>query len=398
MTWTTVSSDPDSSGTADTVSLYVCSTASFTGGTSPACGATELCNQTGQASNPSCGYSIPNPTPDSSDNAAYGYIVDNHGFVSVGTAQGTNQAYTVNNVAPTITAGDISLYDTDGSGDLTLSVSNGLTTGFYVTFIVSDGNSCDSNEISSAVIHARLSSLAQAVCDDDGEDDTDTCYANAQAGSGGSCVQDTGVDSCTGTSDLTVGWKCTFPLNYNAEPTVSGSTQVADTWRVAVSATDDDTASSSLTDDTGSVEMGMFMSYALTAGTPISYGSLNVNDDSGEQTLILESRGNIGLDMEMSGGNVGGDGMCVADYPTCAGLTIDTAQQVYNITGAQGWTAGTAFSFSATEVEVNVPKATSVSNGSENIYMYLRVPDGTKVGNYAGQSIISGITGESGDW
>jgi hypothetical protein len=397
VTWTTFASDSDTSS-ADTVSFYVCTTASFTGGGSPACGATELCSQTGQGSDPSCGYVIPTPTPDSTGNTAYGYIVDSHGFVSIGAPQGTNQAYIVNNVAPTIAAANIQLKDTDGSGDLTLTTSNGETQDFLVDFIVTDNNSCDSNEISSAIMHARLSSISSANCDSDGEDDTDNCYANAQAGTGGQCFQYVTYDSCSGTSDATVGWRCEFPLNYNTEPTVTGSTQAADTWRVAIQVTDDDAAPSSLVDDIGSVEVGMFMSYALTSGSPIVYGSVDATEDSTEQTLTMESRGNVGLDVEMSGGNGSGDGMCVSDYPTCAGLTIDTTQQVYNLTSAQGWSSGTAFTNSATEAEMNVTKPTSVGNGSDSIYMYLRVPSGTGQGSYSGQNVIAGVTGESISW
>ena len=239
---TAATTDTDTSGGADTVSLYVCSTAAFTGGASPACTATLLCSHTAQTNNPTCGYTSLRP------DAAYGaftYLVDNHGFVSSGVEQGEDNTFTVNNVAPTV--GTVIIYDTDAdSGPLTLTTTQGLTNGFYAEFVVTDNNSCDSNEISSALIHARLSSIAQVDCDVDGEDDTDSCYANVQADGTGSCAV---LGSCGGTTDTTIEWKCTFPLNYNAEPTVANSTQSADTWRVAVSATDDDAATSALQDD-----------------------------------------------------------------------------------------------------------------------------------------------------
>jgi len=395
VTWTTIASDPDSSG-SDTVSLYVCSTASFTGGASPACGGTELCSQLNQASDPTCGYTSLRP------DAAYGaftYIVDSHGFVSAGVAQAEDNSFTVNNVAPSVAAGTITLKDTDGSGDLTLSTSQGETQNFTVEFIVTDDNSCDSNEISSAVMHARLSSVAQASCDDNGEDDTDSCYAFAQAGTGGSCVQDTSIDDCTGTTDTTVGWKCTFPLNYNTEPTVALSTQAADVWRVAIQATDNNSAASTLTDDTGSVEMGQFLSYAFTAGTPVAYGTVGVGDDSSEQTVTMQSRGNIGLDMELSGGNSGGDGMCVADYPTCAGNKIAIAKQVYNLSAAGGWSGGAALAYSASEVEMNVNKpASGALTPTGNVYMYLQIPAAQGAGLYAGEAVLAGVTSESAGW
>jgi hypothetical protein len=394
VTWTTTASDGDSAGGADVITLHVCSTASFSGGT---CDAVTLCTNA-TTPNPTCGYT--SLRPDDSY-GAFTYIIDNHGVVSAGVAQAEDNTFVVNNVAPTV--GTINLKDTDGSGDLTLTTSQGLTTGFYAEFIVTDNNSCQNaaagDENASAVIHARLASAAQSSCDDNGEDDTDTCIANAQADSGGSCAKDLGVDSCSGTTDTTVGWKCTFPMNYNAEPTVASSTQSATTWRVAVMATDDDSSASSLTDDSGTVEMGQFLSYAFTAGTPVAYGSVGSGADSVEQTVTMQARGNIGLDIEVSGGNGSGDGMCVSDYPTCAGLKIATAKQVHNLTAAQGWSSGTALSDSAAELEMNVNKPiSSALTPTGNAYFYLQIPGGQAAGTYAGQDVFAGVAGEFAAW
>lgn len=398
VTFTTTASDGDSSGAQDTVSLYVCSTAAFTGGASPACTVDTLCSHLAQTSGPTCNYTSLRP-----DGAygAYTYIVDSHGMVAAGV-QAEDNSLTVNNVAPSITAGTITLKNTGGESTLALTTVNGETEDFIVEFIVTDDNSCDSNEISSALMHARLSSLAQDACDVDGEDDTDSCYANAQAGTGGECVQDTNVDTCTGTTDTTVGWKCTFPLNYNAEPTVTDSTYAADTWRVAIQATDNNSANSGLVDDEGSVEMGYFLGYSFTAGTPIVYGSVGANSDSSEQTVVLRGEGNVGMDMEVSGGNDSNQGLCTdwTDQSTaCSGETLAIGQQVFNLTGAAGWGAGAALTYASSEKDLNVLKP--IDSGltpTKDTYYYLRIPDAQAAGTYTGVDVLMPVTGEFAAW
>ena len=398
ITWTTTSSDGDSSGGADTVSLYVCSTASFT---PPAtCDVTELCNHTAQASNPTCGYT--SLRPDTSYDG-YVYIVDNHGMVAAGQ-QGTNESYVVNNVAPTLTS--VTLYDTDGAGDLALITEFGTTTDFYVTFVVTDNNSCSTSasgsEMLSAIANAYRSGVTSASCDQDSETDYDSCYVNAQANTDGECYAYHSIEDCTGTTDITAGWRCDFPLAYHADPTVTNTIYPTEDWLISVQATDDDSAASSLTESAAGVEMGMFLNYDLTSAT-IGYGAVGADATSTEQTITVEATGNIGLDVEHSGGvNSPGDyGLC-GNYPTCDGTYILTSQQHYNLNTGQVWSLGTALLYAATEAELNVPKTTYTTGvttlGTENSYWLLQVPAAQGADSYTGQNTISGIIGESGSW
>ena len=135
VTWSATASDPDSGG-SDYVALYVCKTNGFS--TSSGCTGGEWCHAT-STSNPTCNTTTPRPD---GDYDSYGFVMDNHNFASAGTAQGTNSTMTVNNKAPSLTAGNIYLKDTDGSGNLALINENTETNGFIVTFIVNDDNSC----------------------------------------------------------------------------------------------------------------------------------------------------------------------------------------------------------------------------------------------------------------
>ncbi|MFA5229924.1 MAG: hypothetical protein WC422_00375 [Candidatus Paceibacterota bacterium] len=104
---------------------------------------------------------------------------------SAGTAQGTDTTLTVSNVSPSITASGVSLLDTDGSGDMTLTTAAGDTTGFKVTFTVTDNNSCETsaagNEISSSFINVYRSGVTSASCDESANYDVDKCYPDASA-------------------------------------------------------------------------------------------------------------------------------------------------------------------------------------------------------------------------
>lgn len=111
--------------------------------------------------------------------------MDQFGFASTGTAQGTDTTLTVSNVAPSITASTISLLDTDESGNMTLTTAEGDTTGFKVKFTVADNNSCQNSssgaEISSAFINVYRSGVTSASCDESGNYDVDKCYPDASA-------------------------------------------------------------------------------------------------------------------------------------------------------------------------------------------------------------------------
>jgi len=382
VTWSTTSFDPDTLG-SDYVQLYVCKTNAFS--TSTGCIGGEWCHAT-STSNPTCNTTTPRPD---GNYDSYGFVMDNHNFASNDTAQGTNSTMTVSNVAPSISADSIHLLDTDGSGTLTLLNEKGETSGFTVTFVVNDNNSCknilNGDEITSALINVRMSEISQANCTASGNYDANNCYPAAYASWNLSCAASSTVNDCTGDTDTDVGWACTFPLQYHADPTVAGTPKAAYNWVSAVKATDDNNADTGLVDSTTySNEMDKFLAYDLST-TTLSYGTVSPNNDSSEKTISVLATGNVGLDEMLSGTD-----MCT-DYPTCSGNTIAVGQQKYNLTSGLGWDNGTALSTSPTEAELNCPKTTvTESPASASDYWYLRVPSGQAVGTYTGQNTIEG--------
>jgi hypothetical protein len=303
----------------------------------------------------------------------------------------------VNNVAPTITAGNIVLKNHTGAGNLTLTVEEGEQTGFYAEIIVSDDNSCENSvggdEITDALIHAYRSGIGQANCDDDGEDNANNCYANAEQGTSGSCVQDTGINTCTGSADPTVGWKCTFPMQYHVDPTVAATQYPGDNWLVSVKAQDDPPESewSTLVETNTGRELDIFLAYDVDSGggsTTIAYGSLDPGETSADQTNTVEATGNVGLDITLYGTNM-----------TSGGSSIAVAWQRYAPNDII-WNNRVALLVSpGAEFELNVKKTTvTATPASADIHWKLKIPPAQTAGIYSGTDTIAGKTSEPAQW
>lgn len=384
VTWTATASDSDTDGTADTVTLYVCKANDFTG---TACGAGgEWCHSTATSSNPSCSYTLPTPYQDKDYNA-YGFVIDNHNFAASGGSQGTDSTLTVNNVAPSVS--NIQLLDTDESGDLTLTIAEGETTGFKVKFTVTDNNSCQNatggDEIVSAIVNVYRSGIGQASCQASGDYNANNCYPDAYADWNPTCSQDAGT--CNGSSDSDANWTCTFPLQYHADPTVTGSQYSDENWLASVQVTDDDSATSTLIETTAGNEMAMFMAYDVIESS-IAYGSVSPGDTSSQQETTVKATGNVGLDENLSGTDM-----------TSGANTIAVGQQEHSFTSGFSYGTGTDLTTTSTEYELNCPKTTNTANpATKKTYWLLQVPSDTPAGTYSGTNTIEGVTGESADW
>jgi hypothetical protein len=383
VTWTSTSSDSDS----DNVTLYVCKTASFNGTT---CAGGQWCNSTAVASNPTCNAVMDSVMQDK-NYGAFGYIVDARGVQASGGQQGVDSVLTINNVAPTITASSIGLFDTDGSGDLTLTNPVGETSGFTVKFTVTDNNSCVNasagNEIASALINVRRSGITAGNCLVSGDYNGEKCYPDAYASWTNSCVQDGA--SCSGNTDPTSTWTCTFPLQYYADATVAVSKFPSENWLADVKATDDNSSDTGWVTASTGTEMGQFLAYNLNTPS-INYGSLDPGADATEQTTTLEARGNVGLDENLSGTDM-----------SATGGTIAVGQQKYNLTASQGWggTGSVALTTSGIKAELNLAKPKTGSlTPTKNTYWVLRVPNPQATGSYSGTDTVEGIVADLVDW
>lgn len=371
ITWTSTASDSDSDTTPDTVKLVVCRTAGVAAGDCDGGAGDRWCQSSLVSSNPTCSYSIPTPTSDTSY-SAYAYIFDNHDFGSLAGTQGGGSNYTVNNVAPVVSAVTI-----NGGSDITLT--EGTTTNVTLGATVTDNNSC--SDISAVESSMYRSGITYTGCDTNPEDNDNNCYAVV------SCSVVGAGNTCTGASDASADYTCTVSVQYFADPTDASTIYTAENWRSTLKATDNNSATHNAEVAVG-VEMSSLIGYDVTS--TISYGTLAVGgtNDPLDKTTTVTATGNVGLDVEVSGTNM-----------TSGGNNIAVGQQRYATASSTAYASGAALTVSATEIELNVQKTTSVgAPATKNIWWGLSIPLGTIAGTYSGTNTLTALKGETAGW
>ena len=418
ITWTATAYDNDLINGGNTVRLFVCKASDFTG---TACGpAGGWATSTLVTSNPATSTIIVIPTQDSLYNA-FVYLIDNNGRAATSTTQGSNSTFTVNNVAPSVTAATISVEDTDHAGNLTLTTPAATSGPFYVKFTVADNNSCQaangSREIATTSINVYRSSITQASCDSSGAFNTNNCYTASSTAFYSPtrytssadylfCTQD--VASCSGASDSDSTWTCTFPLWFNADPTDAATQYTADNWLASVYAYDDNFSTSTRTQAVTGNEISSFLAFDVTQ-TSIGYGDLQPGDfnDPLATTTNLLAQGNVGLDE-----NLYGDTMCtfwsIADSCDAWGgqsgtSTIPVNNQKFatsSVSYANAFAYPLVSSTSPYALGIHVLKTIATSTiQTKNTYWAINIPALiSQAGNYTGQNTITAVKSSSSFW
>ncbi len=410
--FTSTSSDTDTSGTADTVKLIVCGSAGFSTSTDT-CTGTLLASSTAFVpANASSTYTIVIPTQDT-NYSAFGYVIDNHGFEASGGSQGTDSTLTVSNVAPTISSSTISLAQSTTSTNLILTVASGQTTGFNLSYTVSDNNSCDAvggnsyDEIATSSLSIYRSGISAASCLSTTTLNANNCYTSGTPTTTWNLSCTASSTSCTfgvdGT-DVDTLWNCTFPLWYVADPTDGTATTTqysTNNWVAQVRPIDNNALAGIYSQSSSGVEVQSFLAFALNT-LAIPYGSLEPGQQTDPivATTTLSATGNVGLDQDVTGQSMcttyTGSTLC----PNSSTSTIPASEQVVatsTVTYAQ------AIAISSTtplEVEINVPKSTATSSqANANAFWGIRVPGTvTYAGSYTGENTITAKVGESIAW
>ncbi len=411
------SSDVDTyQGTGtDTVQLFVCKAADFTG---TACGAGGTWGVSVFAtSSPTTTITLLNPEPDGQF-GAYGYIVDAHGtHAAVGGSQGANSSLNVSNITPTITNASISLLDTDFVGNLTLTGIATQTPGFSVRYTVTDQNSCrtasSTNEIISGHVNVYRSGVTQSGCNQSSQYNANDCYPGGAATTSvlWNLVCTASSTSCLGTSDSDVIWDCTFPLWYIADATDGdGSspthpTYFAQNWLTSAQAGDNNFSTSSLVETSNSVDVTSFLAYSVST-TTIAYGGLQPGQNTGtvgntplDRTDVYAT-GNVGLDETLYGVD-----MCPGYPAACPGLptnTIPVGEQRYATSSIAYGSATTLLANPGATFLVHINKSTTTATSTHIVkttHWGIAVPAAiTLSGDYLGQNTILGITSDRSFW
>ncbi len=399
MTWTAVAYDTDTVGIADTVRLFVCRSNDFNG---TYCGVGgSWATSTLVASGPATTTTIVIPTQDQNYNA-YVYVADNHGRVATSTIHGSNSLFTVSNVAPTLSGASIFL---NNGSNIVLTNPNATSGPYTVNFVATDNNSCltsgSGNEISSAIASVYRS---LATCADATNYNSNNCYAATSTYFSPhiSCAQTGGT--CSGNTDTTVDWVCTYSLWYNADPTDSSTPWTAQSWFSSVQITDDDSAVSALTQTATGTELISFLAFDVSESA-VGYESLEPGTFSSVlgTTTDLVAIGNVGLDEDLYGST-----MCtnwaalggVANPDACDTDGVNAANDipVGNQKAATSTVAyGSAFAYTLTgstsplDLSIRVPKTTATSTPQEkNTHWGINIPIAiTLAGNYTGENTLT---------
>ncbi|HEX4799314.1 MAG TPA: hypothetical protein VFV22_02125 [Candidatus Paceibacterota bacterium] len=409
VTFTSTSADTDVSGTADRVKLFVCSTASFNT-TTNTCDATTLASTTVfAASNATSTYTIVIPTQDQ-NYGAFGYVIDSHGFEASGGSQGADSVLSVNNVAPTVAGATVSLVQASGT-DMYLTQEASTTQGFTLSFIASDNNSCDAagggaaDEVTGYNLSIYRSGIGPSSCFATSTLNANNCYPSGAAPTAWNLSCTASTTSCTGATDTTIVYNCTFPLWYVADPTdgLNGSSTIyfAQDWRAQVKTTDDDGLSGPYGQSTTGVEVKSFLAFALNT-LSIAYGSLEPGQNNPflSATSTVLATGNVGVDK-----NVEGESMCngFSQASPCAPSATSTIPESEQHFGISQLAYGSGTSLSSTTpqlVNINVPKSTATSTqATANAYWGIRVPGSiTYAGSYTGLNTFYVVLSDPSQW
>lgn len=375
ITWSSTASDSDSSGGADTVLILVCKTTGVSGNTCDGGVSDTWCSSSLSASNPTCNYSIPAVTPDTSYNA-YVYVLDNSNFGSASGNQGSNTSYVVNNVAPVVSSVSI-------NGGNAIDLTEGSTTNVIIGATVTDNNSCAGGEISTVYGYAYRSGTAYVGCDTAGEANNNNCYSEV------SCSVTGGT--CSGTSDASADYTCTVSITSYADPTDIATLYTAETWKSSFKVIDNN-ASSHNAEVASGVEMNSLTALDVT-GT-VNYGTLDVgqSNDPLDKITTVTPTGNVGLDEELSGSQ-----MCT-NYPTCNAGTIAVGYQKYALASLTAYSSGNTLTGSPVEAELNLAKTLTNSPTTKNTWWGILIPPATPPGLYSGVNVVGAVKGETANW
>lgn len=204
-------------------------------------------------------------------------------------ADDASQSTVVGNAAPTVDTVTTAIVS-GGADQSSITLTEGTTRTIYIHGVVTDENGCqDANN--SAVWQGRMYRTNHAIgftCSADSND----CYTPASIT----------LTGCTGAGDLNLNYEGTFNVDHYADATDSGAPQAATTWTVGVRAKD---ASNAQGNNNDTFELSSLL--AADATTAINYGTLNLGNTSGQQTITITATGNRAIDLDQT---ASGDMVC----------------------------------------------------------------------------------------
>lgn len=402
LTFNSTSSDGNVVRGPDNIALYVCNGNDFVPATRT-CVSGILASTTGSVTtDATASFTLPSVIQDDVYDA-YVFIVDQYNHAGSGGVHASNESFTVNNVAPTVSSGLISI---NSGGNISLSVPAGESTGYTLDFETSDANSCENagggDEMTSYQLSLYRTSFGTSTCTGlAGAYNANNCYPSGIDAATWNLSCTASTTSCGGPSDPTQLWSCTFPLWFVADPTDATSPYAADTWSAAVAGVDDNNATGTMTVGATPVELLSFPAIdLLTAEIP--YGALEPGENTGtlDATTTILSVGNTGLNQ-----NLEGEAMCpgFAVGSPCGNSSTSTIPDFKQEFGTSSVSYNSGYDLSSTTpqlLELRVPKTTSTSTPNGGVtYWGIEVPIAiTTAGAYTGLNTFYAVTSGAAFW
>jgi hypothetical protein len=407
------STDPDVVDAEDQIFLIVCGSASYST-------TTNTCGIGDTVASSSLSFALANASTsrvlaaimqDAATYNAFPYIYDQHGHSASGGAQGVNVQYTVSNVAPTVAGGTISL---NAGAPITLTNPGGQTTGFTLSYVIADANSCDAvggpnaDEITGYVASVFRSGIGTSTCNGTaGSYNANNCYPSGIATSTWNLSCTASTTSCTaGGADDTIIYNCNFPLWFIADPTNGTTTDTAfsdQQWSAGVAGIDNNFATGSMATATTPVELQSLVAISLQTNL-IAYTQLEPGTNMPNLTAstTLRVMGNTGLNQLLGGESMCGTFTPSLPCPVSATSTIPSNQQRYSTTSAAAYLTGAQLQATTSPATLlsQIPKPTSTTTPSNGItYWGIAVPGTiTLAGSYTGQNTFTGAVSSPLTW
>ncbi|MBD3247744.1 hypothetical protein GF382_00445 [Candidatus Falkowbacteria bacterium] len=365
--------DGDTEGGADEMTLYVCTTNSFTLGAG--CDATTICTGSSTSPNVSCNYTDTAPTPDQ----AYTYYAFVYDWHDLEATSSVSSNYTIINVSPSIGVGTVSL---NSGSDINLNIKGASEVEVAATTnSVTDQNGC--TDLNGATSTMYLSGVAGG--SDCSADDND-CYTVS------SCT----LSSCTGADDPTATYTCSTTFAFHTIPTDAGVGGGYDamSWYAKITATDDNSVSTSSSYTTlNGVEVVSAAALDVTE-VQIDFGVVDSNGNTGSwnaSTTVI-NYGNTPLDTELYGDDL---------LESWVGPSLIGVENQEFSTSTFTYGSGTDLTASSSpglNLNVDIARPTNQSDLSDIIYWGIQVPLGTISGNYYGVNTFSATEDADGNW
>ena len=369
-TYTATTTDQDTYGGYDEISMYICDAGGFA--TSTGCGGTEFCAASSTpvgngTTSISCQWTDTAPTVDQTY-PYFVYIVDWHGLA------GSNNAYpgfyTIINVAPSIT--NVKLLPNNGANIL-LNIKGATSTLVYASSTtVTDQNGCADIQSATGTIYWESKSGGYNCASDNND-----CYPIGSAG----CT----ISNCVGAvAEAT----CSSTIEFFALPTDSSSWGASSTtWLASIRAFDE--ALSGIGTSSPGTDIQTNTALDVTE-IGIDYGTLRAGQDTGTSTATTTviNYGNSPLDTNISG-----------TWMVDGAYTIFSTYQEHDLAYQFAYGGGTSLSSTTPDlIDTVITRPNSATDVVDNIYWGIGLPLTQHSGTYYGTNTIAAVIDDSGNW